>query len=92
MQNYSNQTGQSDITHFKIEDDKIIIKFKKWDAPIVYTNESEGTEHVENLKVLALSGKGLSRYLQRYFKNQMDNSEYKMMKKSLLYKLTLGWL
>lgn len=91
MQTYSNQTGQSEITHFKIEEDKIFIKLKKWEAPIVYTNESEGTEHVENLKALALSGRGLSRYLQRYFKNQMNNSEYKMKKKSLLSKLTLGW-
>jgi hypothetical protein len=92
MQNYSNQTGKSNITHYKIEDDKIFIKFKKWDEPIIYTYESEGTEHVENLKALALSGKGLSRYLQRYFKSQMNNSEYKTKKKSLLSKITLGWL
>jgi hypothetical protein len=44
------------------------------------------------LKALALSGKGLSRYLQRYFKSQMNNSEYKTKKKSLLSKITLGWL
>ena len=91
MQNYSNQTGQSNITHFKIEADKIIIKFKKWDEPIVYTYESEGTEHIENLKSLALSGKGLSRYIQKYFKNHKNETDYKMKKKSLLSKLTFGW-
>jgi hypothetical protein len=91
MQNYSNQTGQSDITHFKIENDKIFIKFKKWNEPIIYTYDSEGKEHIENLKALAMSGRGLSRYIQKYFKNQLSDTDYKRKKKSLLSKLTFGW-
>lgn len=92
MQRYYNHTGKSDITHFKIEKNKIFITFENITEPLEFSYESDGVEHVEQLKQLALSGKGLSRYVQKCLKIKAQNLDSNIKKKSILSKITLGWL
>jgi hypothetical protein len=62
MERYSNRRGNSPITHFQIEDERIIVWFKGGKT-YSYSYGKAGKSHVEQMKILARSGSGLSAYI-----------------------------
>lgn len=64
MTRYSNQGGRSGVEAFEIRDKSIVIKFKR-DGKYVYDYQVPGEEHVEEMKRLAVAGRGLSTYISQ---------------------------
>lgn len=62
MERYSNLRGNSPITHYQIEDERIIVWFKGGKS-YSYSYGKAGNAHVEKMKVFARSGSGLSAYI-----------------------------
>jgi len=63
MEKYINETGESTITHYEIGDDFIRVQYKN--DLIEYNTSLYALQHIDKMKSLALSGKGLSRYISR---------------------------
>lgn len=71
MERYKNISGNSPITHYKIEDDRIIVWFKGGKF-YSYSYRKAGRLHVETMKSLAYKGAGLSAYITRNVKFDYD--------------------
>jgi hypothetical protein len=64
MQIYKNLNGNSGVAAFEIGDDFIVVMFKDGRYKnYTYTYASASVRHVENMKLLALGGKGLNSYV-----------------------------
>lgn len=68
MENY-NRSENSGVSGFEITNNGIILEFKDG-RTYLYDNSKPGTDHVENMKTLALSGRGLTSYVNQ---NVRDN-------------------
>jgi hypothetical protein len=71
MEIYSNRRGNSPITHFQIENERISVWFrggKKYS----YSYRKAGQTHVEKMKILARTGSGLSAYITQNVKLAYD--------------------
>ncbi len=68
MQRYSNYSGNSGVTGYEIGSNFIDIQFQDG-AVYRYTYNSAGASYVEQMKQLAVNGKGLSSFISRYVKN-----------------------
>ena len=71
MERYSNRRGNSPITDFQIEDERIIVWFKGGKS-YSYSYRKAGRTHVEQMKILARGGSGLSAYITQHVKFQYD--------------------
>ena len=71
MERYSNRRGNSPITHFQIEDERIIVWFKGGKT-YSYSYGKAGKSHLEQMKILARSGSGLSAYITQNVRFQYD--------------------
>jgi len=71
MERYSNRRGNSPITYFQIEDERIIVRFNSGKS-YSYSYRKAGRTHVEQMKVLARSGSGLSAYITQNVKFAYD--------------------
>lgn len=72
MERYSNRSGNSPVTHFQIEDDRITVWFSGTAKSYTYSYRKAGQMHVERMKVLAKSGSGLSAYITKNVKYLYD--------------------
>jgi hypothetical protein len=63
IQNYQNNTGKSSIESFIIGSTFVTILFRKRHNRKVYGYEKYGAENVEKIKILAMSGTGLNRFI-----------------------------
>jgi hypothetical protein len=61
---YESSTGDSGVVSYDVGPDSITLQFKDG-AVYLYTYEKPGKDHVERMKHLAKSGKGLSTYVSR---------------------------
>jgi hypothetical protein len=68
MQRYGNLSGNSGVIAYEIAPRSITLKFGDGDT-YLYSYERPGREHVETMKALATSGRGLSTYVVRHVKN-----------------------
>jgi hypothetical protein len=69
MELYKNKSGGSEVWAYEIGEDWITIQFT--DASVyIYSYENVGTENVEKMKVLALSGHGLYRFILHNVKTE----------------------
>jgi len=69
MESYRNLSGTSPITHYKISDNSISVWFingKK--SPYIYPVYKIGNYHFKQLIQRAISGKGLSTYINQNFR------------------------
>lgn len=64
MEPYSNLSGDSGVQAYEISDDNIHVRFHSG-TTYVYSYRKPGSQHVENLKLLAKSGRGLNSYIMR---------------------------
>lgn len=71
MERYSNRRGNSSVTHFQIEDERIIVWFSGGKS-YTYSYCKAGRIHVERMKLLAKSGSGLSAYVTQNVKYAYD--------------------
>jgi hypothetical protein len=65
MQPYLNLSGNSGVVEYQNRPDSIIVRFRKGELH-VYTFERVGRHHVEQMKLLAVAGKGLSTYISQH--------------------------
>ena len=72
MERYANKSGNSPITYYQVEDDKVTVWFKGNTKPYSYSYRKAGKSHVEAMKVLARSGSGLSAYITLNVRNDYD--------------------
>lgn len=71
MERYSNRSGNSPITHYEIEGERIIVWFKGGKS-YSYSYRKAGRNNVETMKSLARSGSGLSAYITRNVRFNYD--------------------
>lgn len=71
MVRYSNRSGNSPITHYEIEDERIIVWFIGGKS-YSYSYGKAGKNNVEIMKNLAKSGSGLSAYITRNVRFNYD--------------------
>jgi hypothetical protein len=73
MERYSNLSGNSPITHFQVESDRIVVWFRGTKSyTYSYSYNKAGKSHVETMKSLARSGSGLSAYITKNVKFDYD--------------------
>ena len=65
MQKYANYHGDSGVVEFNITNNAISINFKHGKKTYVYSNSVTGKPHVDTMKALAVSGRGLSTYVAK---------------------------
>ena len=65
MKKYLNISGNSGVNYYQIGKDYIRIWFIQTDKSYLYNYTKPGKEHVENMKAMALAGKGLSTYISQ---------------------------
>lgn len=74
MIRYKNGNGNSGVTAYKTGDDFIIVEFGNT-GTYLYNYKSAGREAIEKMKLLAISGKGLSAFISRHVKDKFVPSE-----------------
>ena len=71
MKNYANLSNDSGVLAYEYGKDWIRVLFLGHE-PYHYSYRSAGKHHVETMKNLADSGKGLSTYISQHVKDQYD--------------------
>jgi hypothetical protein len=72
MQRYKNLNGDSNVESFEIGYDHILVKFIGTTRLYRYSYAKAGAHHVEQLKSLALSGRGLNSYINKNTRKLYD--------------------
>ncbi len=72
METYLNKRGNSPISYYEFGDDYITVSFKGSKKNYTYSYLGAGEAHVENMKILAISGSGLSAYITRNVSKAYD--------------------
>lgn len=65
MRRYANLSRKSGVVAYAIGADFIAVRFRNGET-YRYTHAKPGAGHVENMKALALAGRGLSTYISRH--------------------------
>lgn len=74
MERYLNLNGDSGVTHYDICVDCIRVQFQ--DSTIyVYDHARPGKHHVDRMKALALSGRGLGTYINQHVRRAYARKE-----------------
>ncbi|MEO1945495.1 MAG: hypothetical protein ABGY11_14430 [Candidatus Thioglobus sp.] len=68
MRPYANHHGNSGVTEYEITDTAILIRFRHGNKTYKYSNAVTGKSHVDTMKNLAKSGRGLSTYIAQHKK------------------------
>jgi hypothetical protein len=71
---YSGVYRDSGISAYEAGADFIRVRFMEG-GTYVYTYKSAGQDHIENMKALAASGKGLNSYINDYTKDAFEWKE-----------------
>jgi hypothetical protein len=71
MTSYLNYSGNSGVTAYAIEFDRITVQFASGDS-YVYTYKKPGKAVVEKMKVLAMEGRGLSTYISKVVRGNYE--------------------
>lgn len=72
MEKYRNSSGNSGVYSYEIGNEYIRVKFSGTSKIYTYSYSKAGSQHVENMKVLARSGSGLNSYINSYVKFKYD--------------------
>lgn len=71
MEIYANRSGNSPITNFQIKDESIIVWFNGGKS-YSYSYRKAGKSHIEQMKILARNGSGLSAYITKNVRFNYD--------------------
>lgn len=69
MTPYSNHGGNSGIAAYDIRDRAIVVEFRHGGI-YLYDYDTPGREHVEEMKRLALDGRGLATYINKFVRSR----------------------
>lgn len=69
MKRYRDLSGQSGVVAYEISDDAITVKFRDGDV-YLYDYATTGRREVEEMKRLAVAGRGLSTFISRVVKER----------------------
>mgnify|MGYP000293525734 CR=1 FL=1 len=72
MENYQNLNGNSGVSAYEIGTNYISVLFNGSLKIYTYSYGKAGSDHVENMKQLARSGRGLNAYINQYVKFSYD--------------------
>lgn len=72
MIKYKNLGRNSNIDSYEIYNSYILVKFKKSTKIYSYSYQKAGRDLVENMKKLAILGKGLNSYINKYVRDLYD--------------------
>ena len=72
MERYKNLGGDSGVSDYKIGDDSITVQFSTGDV-YLYTYSSAGSTHIEEMKLLAVTGEGLNSYINKYVRKGYES-------------------
>jgi hypothetical protein len=73
MKKYGRLNGESGVTAYQLEDEAIRVRFV--DGTVYrYSYASTGPGHVENMKVLAAAGHGLSSYISKHARDNYESA------------------
>ena len=72
MESYRNIGRDSGVSTYEIGTDYIKVKFSGTSRTYTYSYRKAGSYHVETMKRLAQSGKGLNSYINKHVKNLYD--------------------
>jgi hypothetical protein len=73
MDRYKNLGGNSNVAAYEIGHDSIKVQFFD-KSTYLYTYQSAGAAKVEQMKLLAMNGKGLNSYIKKSSTNNMRKS------------------
>lgn len=65
MTPYKNLSGNSGVEAYEIGPDFIRVQFRKTSKTYLYTHASAGASNIEEMKVLAEAGQGLSGFISQ---------------------------
>lgn len=68
---YQNLSGKSDVASYKIIKDSVTIRFADHSV-YIYTNQSAGRLNVNQMKALAIAGKGLGTFIGANLKDKFE--------------------
>jgi hypothetical protein len=68
---YRNRDGHSGVSAYQLLDDGIIVRFVE-DGTYRYGPERPGRYHVGQMKSLAMAGRGLATYINRYVRDKYE--------------------
>ena len=71
MKPYKDESGNSGISAYRIEEKMIVIAFKTGEI-YTYSYNKAGKKHVEEMKNLAEQGRGLTTYINKYVSDLYD--------------------
>jgi hypothetical protein len=71
MIRYRNSGRNSGVHAYEIGDDYIKVQFKDWKI-YLYSFNSAGKHHIEQMKALAIRGRGLNSYINKNVKNDYE--------------------
>lgn len=74
MQRYANRNGDSGVTEFEIGADYICVRFRE-SRGYIYSYATPGKHHVEQMKALALAGRGLGTYINQHVRQDFAGRE-----------------
>jgi len=66
MERYRNLSGDSGVRHYAIGEDFIEVMFEDNPTIYIYNYSINGEHHIEKMKSLARSGKGLCTYITEH--------------------------
>ena len=72
MERYRNSGGDSGVSAYEIGSTYIKVMFSGTARTYTYSYGKAGSSHVEQMKILALNGRGLNSYINRYVKHLYD--------------------
>lgn len=72
MVKYRNSGGKSGVDSYEIGKDYITIKFIRTSKTYTYSYRRAGKSNVEEMKILAINGKGLNSFINEYVRNLYD--------------------
>lgn len=72
MEKYKNLGGDSGVSSYEITDESIVVQFTTG-ATYLYTYQSAGSGHIEQMKILAVAGHGLNGYIKKYANRSYAN-------------------
>ena len=69
MEKYKNLSGDSGVSAYEIGEDSLIVEFTNGSV-YVYDYGSAGRSNIEEMKILARTGRGLSTFISQQVKNK----------------------
>lgn len=88
MTKYLNLSGKSGVTRYEIGSNYIIVEFvdkvSHYDRIYLYTNAATGTDHIDEMRRLALLGRGLHGYINTHLKGKLSHFKAKCKDDTML--------